>query len=106
MWKAACRRASGRISRGRIATPRKSKPNGYNSWIGRCDARALQAGSGGYEDEYAGGGQGGAPSPRREAPRNQGAQAQQRQAPNRQSQDEDLGPAFPSEASNMDEVPF
>lgn len=72
----------------------------------KSDAPRAQAGSGGYEDEYAGGGQGGAPSPRREAPRNQGAQAQQRQAPNRQSQDEDLGPAFPSEASNMDEVPF
>lgn len=34
------RRASGRISRGRIATPRKSKPNGYNSWIGRATRRA------------------------------------------------------------------
>ena len=39
-----------------------------------------------------------------DAPR--GGQAQQRQAPRQQPQDEDLGPAFPSEASNMDEVPF
>ena len=33
----------------------------------------------------------------------------QRQAPRRpapQQRDDDLGPAFPSEASNMDEVPF
>ncbi|WP_165175030.1 single-stranded DNA-binding protein [Desulfovibrio sp. ZJ369] len=42
----------------------------------------------------------------REAPRSQGGQAQPRQTPNRQGQDQDLGPAFPSEAANMDEVPF
>lgn len=79
-----------------------------------------QGGPGGYEDDYAGGG-GSAP---RQAPRGQsgqgggysggqrpqggqgGGQAPQRQAPRQQPQDEDLGPAFPSEASNMDEVPF
>ena len=36
----------------------------------------------------------------------QSGQAPQRPTPRRQPQDEDLGPAFPSEASNMDEVPF
>lgn len=72
----------------------------------KSDAQRAPAGSGGYEDEFAATGPGGASAPRREAPRSQGAQAQQRQAPNRQGQDEDLGPAFPSEASNMDEVPF
>ena len=82
--------------------------------------RGGQGGPGGYEDDYAGGG-GSAP---RQAPRGQsgqgggyrggqrphggqgGGQAPQRQAPRQQPQDEDLGPAFPSEASNMDEVPF
>ena len=76
--------------------------------------RGGQGGPGGYEDDYAAGG-GAAP---RQAPRGQGGgqrtqggqggggQAQQRQAPRQQPQDEDLGPAFPSEASNMDEVPF
>lgn len=58
---------------------------------------------GGYEDDY------GAPAPR--APRGNmgGNMGGQRQAPRRpapQPRDEDLGPAFPSEASNMDEVPF
>lgn len=72
----------------------------------KSDSPRAQAGAGGYEDEYAAAGSGGGPAPRREAPRGQGGQAQQRQAPNRQGQDEDLGPAFPSEASNMDEVPF
>lgn len=82
--------------------------------------RSGQGGPGGYEDDYAGGG-GSAP---RQALRGQsgqgggysggqrpqggqgGGQAPQRQAPRQQPQDEDLGPAFPSEASNMDEVPF
>lgn len=38
-----------------------------------------------------------------QAPRQSGGYRQQ---PASQSQDEDLGPAFPSEASGMDEVPF
>ncbi|WP_165067503.1 single-stranded DNA-binding protein [Desulfovibrio sp. ZJ200] len=72
----------------------------------RSDAPRAHAGAGGYEGEYAAPGSGGGPAPRREAPRSQGGQAQPRQAPNRQGQDQDLGPAFPSEAANMDEVPF
>ena len=77
---------------------------------------APRGGQGGYEDEYAGA-PGGAP---RQAPRGQsgpagqgggqrsqgGGQTPRRPAPRQQPQDEDLGPAFPSEASNMDEVPF
>ena len=68
-----------------------------------------RGGQGGYEDEHAGAPAGGAP---RQAPRGQSGsagqsgQAPQRPTPRRQPQDEDLGPAFPSEASNMDEVPF
>ena len=50
---------------------------------------------GGYEDQFDN-----AP-----APRNQGGYGGGR-AQARQQQNEDLGPAFPSEASSMDEVPF
>ena len=58
---------------------------------------------GGYEDDY------GAPAPAPRAPRSGNMGGGQRQAPRRpapQQRDDDLGPAFPSEASNMDEVPF
>jgi len=57
--------------------------------------RAQGAPQGGYEDDF-----GGAP---RQAPRNQ-ARAQGGQPQSRQH--DDLGPAFPSEAASMDEVPF
>lgn len=50
---------------------------------------------GGYEDS---------PPQQRQAPRQQGGRPQQRQQP--AYEDEDLGPAFPSEASGMDDVPF
>ena len=50
------------------------------------------------------------PAPRRAAPSggSRGGAGQQRRAPVRQQpdMDEDLGPAFPSEASNMDDIPF
>lgn len=52
-----------------------------------------RSGGGGYDDQSAGSEGGG----------------QQRRAPRpqqKQNRDEDLGPAFPSEASGMDEVPF
>lgn len=62
--------------------------------------------SGGYEDEYA-------PAPQRQtyrnAPQGQGGQrsAPRRQPPQPTHHDDDLGPAFPSEATaGMDEVPF
>ena len=65
------------------------------------DAPRGEGGGGrGYEDDY------GAAAPRGNAPRGgQGAPRQQSQG-NRRPADDDLGPAFPSEASNMDEVPF
>lgn len=65
------------------------------------DASRGEGGGGrGYEDDY------GAAAPRGNAPRGgQGAPRQQSQG-NRRPADDDLGPAFPSEASNMDEVPF
>ncbi|MCI7507713.1 MAG: single-stranded DNA-binding protein, partial [Desulfovibrio piger] len=62
-----------------------------------------RADMGGYEDDY------GAPAPAPRAPRGGNMGGGQRQAPRRpapQQRDDDLGPAFPSEASNMDEVPF
>lgn len=66
-----------------------------------------ESGGRGYEDDY------GAPAaaPRGNAPRG-GQSGGARQQPqgggqgSRRGMDEDLGPAFPSEASNMDDVPF
>lgn len=71
-------------------------------------------GQGGYEDDY------GAPAQHRGSPRNaqptgprggqegapRGNQGGRPQAQPPRQQEEDLGPAFPSEASNMDDVPF
>ena len=67
------------------------------------DAPRGEGGGGrGYEDDHGGGGG----APRSNAPRGgQGAPRQQSQG-SRKPADDDLGPAFPSEASNMDEVPF
>ena len=48
--------------------------------------------AGGQAGDQYGGGRNNAPSPQRQQPRN--------------SEPEDLGPAFPSEASGMDDVPF
>ncbi|MGE4551941.1 MAG: single-stranded DNA-binding protein [Desulfovibrionaceae bacterium] len=84
---------------------------------------------GGYEDQSYGGGQGGyqggqggqGGGPRQQGgprqggyqggqgggPRQQGGgRPQQGRGPQPQPEDEDLGPAFPSEASGMDDVPF
>ncbi len=71
-------------------------------------------GQGGYEDDY------GTPAQHRGSPRNaqptgprggqegapRGNQGGRPQAQPPRQQEEDLGPAFPSEASNMDDVPF
>ena len=73
------------------------------------DAPRDAGGGRGFEDDY------GAPAaPRGNAPRGgqgaQGGRPQGNYAPQGgrkpQNMDEDLGPAFPSEASNMDDVPF
>ena len=55
------------------------------------------------------GDEGGYGGPRRSAPQGgqrQGGGPRQGGAPRQQQPDEDLGPAFPSEASGMDDVPF
>ena len=52
-----------------------------------------------------GDGQGSAEQPQG-APRQQPAQRGNGQRQQRRTQDDDLGPAFPSESSNMDDVPF
>ncbi len=63
---------------------------------------APQGGYDDYDQEY-GPPQGGNPQQRRQGPpQGQGRQGQ----PARDYPDEDLGPAFPSEAGDMDEVPF
>ena len=65
--------------------------------------REAGGGGRGYEEDY------GAPAaaPRGNAPRGgQTGGARQQPQGGRKGMDEDLGPAFPSEASNMDDVPF
>lgn len=65
--------------------------------------REAGGGGRGYEEDY------GAPAaaPRGNAPRSgQTGGARQQPQGGRKGMDEDLGPAFPSEASNMDDVPF
>ncbi len=65
--------------------------------------REAGGGGRGYEEDY------GAPAaaPRGNAPRgSQNGGARQQPQGGRKGMDEDLGPAFPSEASNMDDVPF
>lgn len=67
------------------------------------DAPRETGGGRGYEEDY------GAPAaaPRGNAPRGgQTGGARQQPQGGRKGMDEDLGPAFPSEASNMDDVPF
>ena len=55
----------------------------------------------------AGGSEGGYSAPRRPAAAQQGGGSRPQQRPQQRQDDyEDLGPAFPSEASGMDDVPF
>ncbi len=61
----------------------------------KSDRPGAGAGGGSYGDE----------SPRQAPPRKQQGNAPQRNT-RRNDMDEDLGPAFPSEASSMDDMPF
>lgn len=98
---------------GRLRTRKWQDQNGQDRYTTEIKAQRVQfldrrsdgprADMGGYEDDY------GAPAPAPRAPRGGNMGGGQRQAPRRpapQQRDDDLGPAFPSEASNMDEVPF
>ena len=98
---------------GSIQTRKWQDQNGQDRYTTEIKAQRVQfldrrsdgprADMGGYEDDY------GAPAPAPRAPRGGNMGGGQRQAPRRpapQQRDDDLGPAFPSEASNMDEVPF
>ena len=57
-------------------------------------------------DRLSGGPSMGDDGPRRAPSGGRAPQQQQRRAPQQPSYDEDLGPAFPSEASSMDDIPF
>ena len=98
---------------GSLQTRKWQDQNGQDRYTTEIKAQRVQfldrrsdgprADMGGYEDDY------GAPAPAPRAPRGGNMGGGQRQAPRRpapQQRDDDLGPAFPSEASNMDEVPF
>lgn len=93
---------------GSLQTRKWQDPQGQDRYTTEIKAQRVQfldrkgdnprsGGGGGYDDQSAGSEGGG--NQQRRAPR-----AQQQQRPNQR--DEDLGPAFPSEASGMDEVPF
>ncbi|GKT33760.1 putative multi-domain containing protein, partial [Aduncisulcus paluster] len=90
---------------GKLQTRKWQDQNGQDRYTTEIVANNIQGldsrqDAGGYQGQQQGGGYQGQP--------------QQQQYNNQQSQqqgggfsdDEDLGPAFPSEASGMDEVPF
>ena len=95
---------------GKLQTRKRQDQNGQDRYSTEIKADRVQfldrkGDRGGMED-------GGMeePAPRRAAPSggSRGGAGQQRRAPVRQQPDMDeaLGPAFPSEASNMDDIPF
>ena len=85
-------------SRGGMAADAPMGDEGFAPQQGGGGRRPYQGGGqqGGYGGQRGGGQQGGGP---------QGGAPRQPQ-PQPQHPDEDLGPAFPSEASGMDDVPF
>lgn len=104
---------------GSLQTRKWQDQQGQDRYTTEIKAQRVQfldrkgSGQGGYEDEYASAPAGGAPRPAQRGQNvsagqggGQRGQATQRPAPRQQPQEDDLGPAFPSEASNMDEVPF
>lgn len=95
---------------GKLQTRKWQDQNGQDRYSTEIKADRVQfldrkGERGGMDDTGTGDG-----VPRRAAPAggSRGGAGQQRRAPMRQEpdMDEDLGPAFPSEASNMDDIPF
>ena len=95
MWKAACKPANGQD---RYTTEIKAQ---------RVQFLDKRGGEQGGMPSGAGGSEGGYSAPRRPAAAQQGGGSRPQQRPQQRQDDyEDLGPAFPSEASGMDDVPF
>ncbi len=95
---------------GGVAAAPGEEYGGYPGEGGQGGQGGYQGGPGGQGGGYQGGGQpqggyqnGGGQQARGQAPQQR---APQQQRPQQQSRDEDYGPAFPSEASGMDDVPF
>ena len=95
---------------GKLQTRKWQDQNGQDRYSTEIKADRVQflgrkGERGGMDDMGMGDG-----APRRAVPAggNRGGAGQQRRAPARQQpdMDEDLGPAFPSEAGNMDDIPF
>ncbi len=98
---------------GKLTTRKWQDQNGQDRYTTEIRADRVQfldrRGSNPAEGDDMNGGMGGYTPPRFQQGGRQGAPVQQRQAPRRAPQQdsyEDLGPAFPSEASTMDDIPF
>ena len=102
---------------GKLTTRKWQDQNGQDRYTTEIRADRVQfldrkgSNPGGEGDEMGGGygDRGGYTPPRFQQGGRQSAPAPQRQAPRRAPQQdsyEDLGPAFPSEASTMDDIPF
>jgi len=98
---------------GKLTTRKWQDQNGQDRYTTEIRADRVQfldrrSSNPGVEGDEMNGGMGGYTPPRFQQPR-QGGAPMQRQAPRRAPQQdsyEDLGPAFPSEASTMDDIPF
>lgn len=94
---------------GRIQTRKWQDQQGQDRYTTEIVAQRVQGLEGRQRDESHGGGrpqQNQGPRPQQNQNQNQNQNYNQNQGQQGPSDDEDLGPAFPSEASGMDDVPF
>ena len=97
---------------GRLSTRKYQDQQGQDRYTTEIKAQRVQfldkrGGEQGGMPSGAGGSEGGYSAPRRPAAAQQGGGSRPQQRPQQRQDDyEDLGPAFPSEASGMDDVPF
>ena len=97
---------------GRLSTRKYQDQQGQDRYVTEIQGQRVQfldkrGGEQGGMPSGAGGSEGGYSAPRRPAAAQQGGGSRPQQRPQQRQDDyEDLGPAFPSEASGMDDVPF
>ena len=97
---------------GKLSTRKYQDKQGQDRYVTEIQGQRVQfldkrGGEQGGMPSGAGGSEGGYSAPRRPAAAQQGGGSRPQQRPQQRQDDyEDLGPAFPSEASGMDDVPF
>ena len=96
---------------GKLETRKWQDQQGQDRFVTEIKAQRVQfldkrGGEQGGMPSGAGGSEGGYSAPRRPAAQQGGGSRPQQRPQQRQDDYEDLGPAFPSEASGMDDVPF